>query len=257
MIAANNILNALFMVASAGVSMGLFALGLSIPQLFLATALFNAVVAIYIYSLVPEFLLRFIVWILVHSIYRLDCRGVDGRVPPSGGALIVCNHVSFVDALVIAAACRRPIRFVMDHQVFHMPVLNFVFRHGRAIPIASAKDDPAMMERALDEAARALAAGDLVAIFPEGRVSEDGEIHEFRAGLCRILERCPAPVVPMALRGLWGSYFSRIEGRAMKKPFRRGLFSPIGLVAGEPVAAQEATPQHLQATVLALRGDCP
>lgn len=255
-IAANNILNALFMVVSAGVSMVLFHFGLSIPQLFLATALFNAVVAIYIYSLVPEFLLRFIVWILVHSIYRLDCQGVEERVPESGGALIVCNHVSFVDALVIAAAIRRPIRFVMDHQVFRLPILNFVFRHSRAIPIASTKEDPAMMERALVEAADALAAGDLVGIFPEGRVSSDGEIHAFRPGFGHILERSPAPVIPLALRGLWGSFFSRVEGSAMKRPFRRGMFSRIALVAGTSVPAAEATPERLQAEVASLRGDC-
>ena len=254
-IAANNILNALFMVVSALVSMVLFQLGLSIPQLFLATALFNAVVAIYIYSLVPEFLLRFIVWILVHSIYRLDCKGVDAQVPESGGVLIVCNHVSFVDALVIAAACRRPIRFVMDHNVFRKPILSFVFRESRAIPIASAKEDPEMMERALDEAARALAAGEVVGIFPEGRVSPDGEIHEFRPGVSRILERCQAPVVPLALRGLWGSFFSRVEGSAMKRPFRRGMFSRIALVAGMPIPAGEATPARLQAAVVALRGE--
>ncbi len=254
-IAANNILNALFMVVSALVSMVLFQLGLTIPQLFLATALFNAVVAIYIYSLVPEFLLRFIVWMLIHTIYRLDCRGVEEQVPDQGGALIVCNHVSFVDALVIAAACRRPIRFITDHNVFRLPILNFVFRESRAIPIASAKEDPAMMERAFDEAARALAAGELVGIFPEGKVSEDGDIHTFRPGFRRILERSPAPVVPLALRGLWGSFFSRVEGSAMKRPFRRGMFSRIALVAGTPIPPAEASPERLQAAVTALRGE--
>jgi 1-acyl-sn-glycerol-3-phosphate acyltransferase len=205
--------------------------------------------------LVPEFLLRFIVWILVHSIYRLDCKGVDERIPDQGGALIVCNHVSFVDALVIAAACRRPIRFVTDHHVFRLPILNFVFRHSRAIPIAAAKEDPAMKARALEAAAQALADGELVGIFPEGRVSEDGEIHEFRPGMSAILAGSSVPVVPLALRGLWGSYFSRVDGRAMKTPFRRGLFSRIALVAGAPVPAAEATPAALHARVTELRGD--
>jgi len=255
-IAANNILNALFMVVSAGVSMALFALGLSIPQLFLATALFNAVVAIYIYSLVPEFLLRFIVWILVHSIYRLDCKGVDERVPEKGGALIVCNHVSFVDALVISAACRRPIRFVMDHNVFRLPILNFVFRHSRAIPIASAKEDPVMLEAAFAEVGRALENGDLVGVFPEGHLTRDGELQPFRPGISRILAANPVPVVPMALSGLWGSYFSRIDGAAMQTPFRRGVFSDIALHVGAPVPAGEATPDHLRTKVLALRGEC-
>ncbi|MBS1191143.1 MAG: putative phospholipid/glycerol acyltransferase [Rhodocyclaceae bacterium] len=254
-IAANNILNALFMVVSAGVSMLLFGFGLSIPQLFLATALFNAVVAIYIYSLVPEFLQRFIVWMLIHTIYRVERKGIDEHIPEEGAALIVCNHVSYVDALVIMAACRRPIRFVMDHKVFKVPVLRFVFRESRAIPIASAKEDPALTEKAFDEVAAALAAGELVGIFPEGGITNDGEIHPFRPGIGRILERTPVPVVPLSLRGLWGSFFSRIEGAAMKKPFRRGTFSRIGLVAAPPVPPQEATPERLQAIVAGLRGD--
>ena len=253
-IAANNILNALFMVVSAGVSMLLFGLGLSIPQLFLATALFNAVVAVYIYTLVPEFLLRFIVWILIHTLYRVDARGVEEHVPEEGGAVIVCNHVSFVDALVITAICRRPIRFVMDHRIFRVPILSFVFRTGRAIPIASAKEDPVLLEQAFAEAAAALAAGELVGIFPEGKITETGEILPFRPGIRRILDQTPAPVVPMALQGLWGSFFSRVEGSAMTRPFRRGAFSRIALVAGAPVPAAEATPERLQAEVTRLRG---
>jgi 1-acyl-sn-glycerol-3-phosphate acyltransferase len=254
-IAANNILNALFMVVSAVVSMLLFKLGLSIPELFLATALFNAVVAVYIYSLVPEFLLRFIVWMLVHTVYRLERKGIDEHIPEEGGALVICNHVSYVDALVIMAACRRPIRFVMDHSVFRLPLLNFVFRESRAIPIASARENPELLEKAFDEVAAALAAGELVGIFPEGKITDNGELHPFRPGISRILERTPVPVVPLSLRGLWGSFFSRIEGAAMKKPFRRGVFSRIGLVAAPPVPPEQATPEHLQAIVAGLRGD--
>lgn len=253
-IAANNILNALFMVVSAGVSMLLFSLGLSIPELFLATALFNAVVAIYIYTLVPEFLLRFLIWLLVHSVYRLRVNDIQ-RIPDEGPAVIVCNHVSFVDALIIAAACRRPIRFIMDHRIFKMPIMSFIFRESRAIPIAPAKEDPALMEKAFDEAAKALAEGDLVGIFPEGKITKTGEINPFRSGITRILERQPVPVVPLAIRGLWGSFFSRKDGPAMTKPFRRGAFSRLELMTGEPVPAAAASPERLQEIVLGLRGE--
>jgi hypothetical protein len=164
-IAANNILNALFMVVASIMAAVLLHEGLTLPQLYLVVGVLNAAVAIYIYTLVPEFLMRFIVWILVHSIYRLEKSGLD-KIPDEGAAVVVCNHVSFVDALVIAAACRRPVRFVMDHQIFRIPVLSFVFRTGKAIPIASAKQDPAMMERAFAEVSAALKAGDIVAIFP-------------------------------------------------------------------------------------------
>ncbi|MGH8708203.1 MAG: MFS transporter, partial [Burkholderiales bacterium] len=153
-IAGNNILNAAFIVAAAAIAIGLFAAGLSIPQLILVTALLNAAVAVYIYLLVPEFLMRFLVWMLVHSVYRLQKSGLE-HVPDEGAALIVANHVSFVDALVIAAAVRRPVRFVMDHRIFGIPVLNFVFRTGKAIPIASAKEDAEMMERAFAAVAQA------------------------------------------------------------------------------------------------------
>ena len=252
-IAANNILNAFFMVVSAGVSIGLFAAGLTIPQLFLVTAIANAAVALFIYGLVPEFLLRFLMWLLVHSVYRLEKSGLE-RVPESGPALIVCNHVSFVDALVISAGCPRPIRFVMDHRIFRTPVMSFVFRHSRAIPIAPAKEDPALMERAFEEISGALAAGDLVGIFPEGKITDSGEMNPFRPGVSRILERNPVPVVPLALRGLWGSFFSRMGGSAMSNPRHLRPFSRIGLAAGAPVAPAQATPQHLQELVAQLRG---
>jgi 1-acyl-sn-glycerol-3-phosphate acyltransferase len=252
-IAANNILNALFLVASAGIALGLLRAGLTIPQLFLATGLMNAVVAIYIYSLVPEFLMRFLAWLLIHSLYRVDKQGLE-QIPDEGACVIVCNHVSFVDAIVIAACISRPVRFVMDHRIFAVPVLNFIFRTMRAIPIASAKDDPKLKERAFEEAANALKAGEIVCIFPEGKITDTGEMNRFRPGLQRILEQAPVPVVPMALRGLWGSFFSRsYQGKAMRR--LRGLFSRIALVAGAPLAPEQATPETLQQRVLALRGD--
>jgi 1-acyl-sn-glycerol-3-phosphate acyltransferase len=253
-IAGNNILNALFIVAAALLAIALFGAGATIPQLFLMTGLLNALVAIYIYTLVPEFLMRFIVWLLIHSVYRLDKSGLD-HVPDEGAAVLVCNHVSFVDALIIAAACRRPVRFVMDHHIFRVPVLNFVFRTGRAIPIASARDNPELLEKAYDEIARALEQGDVVCIFPEGRITDTGELYPFRSGIKRIIDRTPVPVVPLALRGLWGNFFSRKDGPAMSRPSRIRPFYRIGLVAGRPVPPQQVTPESLQEQVLALRGE--
>ncbi len=253
-IAGNNILNALFIVTAAGIAIGLFQLGVTIPQLFLITAILNAVVALYIYSLVPEFLMRFIVWMLIHTVYRLEKSGLD-HIPDEGPAVLVCNHVSFVDALIIAAACRRPIRFVMDHRIFRVPVLNFVFRTSRCIPIASAKEDPAMLERAYEEIASGLEAGDLIGIFPEGRITDNGELYPFRPGIKRIIARTPVPVVPLALRGLWGSFFSRKDGAAMSKPWRLRPFEKIALTAAQALSPQAVTPEDLQARVLALRGD--
>jgi len=257
-IAGNNVLNALFVVAAALTAIGLFDLGFTIPQLFLAAALFNAVVAIYIYTLVPEFLMRFLIWLLMHTLYRLESSGLQ-NIPESGPAVLVCNHVSYVDALVISAACPRPIRFVMDHQIFSIPVLSFIFRTGRAIPIAPAREDPDALERAYDTIAKALEEGDLVGIFPEGKITYDGTLNPFKPGVKKIVDRTPVPVVPLALQGLWGSFFSRDGGAAMTKWTRlsRSFFYRIGLAVGRPVPAQEVTPEDLHATVLQLRGARP
>ncbi|HWM43756.1 MAG TPA: MFS transporter [Burkholderiales bacterium] len=250
-IAANNVLNALLIVAAAGVSIALLAAGLSIPQLILVGALMNAAVAIYIYSLVPEFLMRFLVWLLVHSVYRLRKVGTE-RIPDEGAAVVVCNHVSYVDALVISAGCRRPIRWVMHHEIFKIPVLSFVFRTAKAIPIAPAHENAAMLEQAYDAIARELADGQLVGIFPEGKLTSDGEMNEFRSGIVKILERNPVPVIPMALSGLWRSLFTR--NRARLRHATR-LFPKIRLSVGDPVAPALASPDSLQAAVAALRGE--
>jgi hypothetical protein len=253
-IAGNNVVNSAFIVGAALVGALFLQRGATVPQLFLLAALFNAAVAAFIFSLVPEFLMRFLAWLLIHSVYRLKKSGLE-HIPEHGPALLVCNHVSFVDAVVIMAACRRPIRFVMDHRIFKTPLLNFIFRTGGAIPIASRREDPEMMERAFAAVAAALRAGELVGIFPEGRLTDSGEIQPFRPGIQRILAETPVPVVPMALRGLWGSFFSRKGGAAMTRPFRRGLLSRIGLAVAPPVAPELVTPERLQAQVLALRGD--
>lgn len=250
-ISATNIINALFMVAAA--LFGAIALrsGLTIPQLFVAVAIMNGAVAVYIYTLVPEFLLRFLSWLLVHVIYRLRVKGID-RIPEHGPALLICNHVSFVDPIVISAACPRPIRFIMEASIFRIPLLNGVFRGMKAIPVAPAKQDPAVYERAFEIVAKELRAGELVCIFPEGRLTPDGEIAEFRAGMLRILKETPVPVIPLALSNLWGSMFSRFSNCLWKRLPRRYL-AKITLAAGEPIAPADASLENLRDAVAALR----
>jgi len=253
-IAANNILNSFFMIGASLLGVFMTQAGYSIPQLFLVVGLLNAVVAIYIYTLVPEFLLRFIAWLLVHTIYRLRRVNAE-RIPEEGAAVLVCNHVSFADAVVLMAASPRPVRFVMDHNIFKVPGLSWFFRQAKAIPIAPARENPALLARAYDAVAAALEDGELVCIFPEGKITATGEINPFKTGVTQIIQRTPVPVVPMALRGLWGSFFSRKGAPAMTRPFRRGLLSKLELVVGEPVPPEAATPESLQQMVLALRGD--
>ena len=164
-IAANNVLNALFMVVAS--LYGLFALsiGVSIPMLFLIVACMNAAVALFIFMLVPEFIMRLLIWLLVHTVYRVDKKGLE-NIPAEGPAILICNHVSFVDALVLAGCVRRPIRFVMYYRIFQLPVLSFIFRTANAIPIASAHEDNNMMENAFKQISNALQQDELVCIFP-------------------------------------------------------------------------------------------
>ncbi|MBN8482899.1 MAG: MFS transporter [Xanthomonadales bacterium] len=252
-IAGNNILNALFMVVAAGLGLGLTALGLTIPQIFLVVAVLNAAVAIYIYTLVPEFLMRFLSWILVNTLYRIRTEGLD-HIPEEGPALLVCNHVSYMDALIVAGSVRRPARFVMYYKIFNIPVMSFIFRTARAIPIAGAKEDPALLERAFDEIDMALAEGDLVCIFPEGGLTTDGGIAPFRSGVERILERRPVPVVPMAIRGLWGSIFSRKDTRLGRMRLPRRFRSRLVFVVGDPLPPAQASAAELERRVRELRG---
>ncbi len=252
-IAANNIVNALFMVVAAGFAAALAAAGVSITEVLLACALLNILVAAYIYLLLPEFLMRFLIWLITHTMYRVQHRGLE-LIPDDGPVVLVCNHVSFMDALIIAGACRRPIRFVMDHRIFRVPVLNFIFRTGKAIPIASAKEDAQLKLRAYDRIAEELAAGEVVCIFPEGKITYDGNINAFKSGIEDIIRRTPVPVVPMALRGMWGSFFSRREGSAMTHRPRR-FWSRIELVAAPAVPASSVRASELQQSVQDLRGD--
>ncbi|RMQ49466.1 Acyltransferase protein [Pseudomonas cichorii] len=249
-IASNNILNALFMVVSAIVSILLLSVAkLSIPQLFLVVSLMNIAVNTYIFKIVPEFTMRFMIWLLSHSMYRVEHRNLD-LIPEEGPALLVCNHVSFVDALLIGGAVRRPIRFVMYYKIYRLPVLNFIFRTAGTIPIAGRNEDMQVYDQAFKRIAQYLADGELVCIFPEGKLTLDGEINGFKGGMSRILEETAVPVIPLALQGLWGSLFSRAPD---KKLFGR-LWSRVVLVAGPAIAHDAAMPADVREQVKALRG---
>ena len=181
-------------------------------------------------------------------VYRLRIEGI-GHFPEAGPALLVCNHQSFADALVVPAACRRPIRFLMYYTIFDIPVLNFIFRSMKAIPVAPHKLAPDILEKAYDEVEKALLDGQLVCIFPEGQLTRDGEVGEFRSGVSRILERTPVPVIPMALEGLWHSIFSRnrLRWRVAK------LFPTVRLAAGAQVEPASAEPARMRELVAELQ----
>ncbi|GHD72136.1 MFS transporter [Luteimonas padinae] len=256
-----NIQNSAFIVAAAVTGLALQQVfGWSIPQVFLGLAIANLLVTTWIFTIVPEFAMRFVSWLLVRTLYRLELHGIERHVPDEGPALLVCNHVSYMDALVLAASVPRPIRFVMYYRIFQIPVMSWIFRAAGAIPIASPKEDAAMMQRAFDSIDAALADGELVLIFPEGRLTPDGDIQAFRSGVERIVERRPVPVVPMALRNMWSSMWSRRGtaapgGRLARMRVPRRFRAPVAVMAEAPVPGRDATAAMLEARVRALRGE--
>ena len=253
--AALNIQNSGFIVAAAGVGLAAHAAGITIPQLFLALGIANALVAIYIFTIVPEFLMRFLSWLMVRVLYRLRPHGIEASVPDEGPALIVCNHVSYLDALILSASIPRPVRFVMYYRIFNIPVMSWIFRTAKTIPIAGAKEDPALMQRAFDEIDAALAEGELVCIFPEGALTRDGNMTAFKSGVEKILKRRPVPVVPMALRGMWSSMWSRRDSRLGRMRVPRRFRATIDVAAASAVDGATTNADLLEAQVRALRGD--
>ena len=227
--------------------------GFTIPELFVTIAILNAAVAIYIYSLLPEFLMRFLAWLMITIVYRIRPVGLE-NIPTQGAAIVVCNHVSFMDPIILGGCVRRPMRFVMWYKIFQIPLLRFLFKTAKAIPIASAREDEELMEAAFEQVDEELAAGNVVCIFPEGAITRDGEIHRFRPGIERIIRRRPVPVVPAALGRLWGSWFSRRQGGGLRTVPGR-LFSRVPVIFGEPVPAAEVSAEKLELLVRTLRGD--
>jgi 1-acyl-sn-glycerol-3-phosphate acyltransferase len=254
-IAGNNILNALFMVAAAILLVFLFDLDFNIPQIFLLLALLNLAVAICIYTVLPEFLFRFLCWVIANLMYRLKVVGRD-NLPLVGPAVLVCNHVSYVDWLVIASACPRPIRFVIHYSFLEMPLTKRIFKDAKVIPIAGARENEVILDSAFEQIAAELQNGELVCIFPEGDVTQDGEMGSFRPGVERIVRDTPAPVIPMALNGLWGSFFSKKGDKPMRRPFRR-IWSRVALVIGEAVSPEFISAERLEQLVRELRSDSP
>jgi hypothetical protein len=228
--------------------------GFSPANYFFTLALMNTAVAVFIYSLLPVFLLRLVAWLVSRFLYRIEEKGLE-NLPETGAAVVVCNHVGFMDAFILGGTVRRPLRFVMYYKIYQLPVLHALFKAARTIPIAGAKEDPTMMERAFAEVAAALAAGEIVGIFPEGGLTKNGEIQPFKAGIERILKTTPVPVIPMAMRGVWGSLFSRQDSFLGRSRLPRRFWSKLEVVAAPAIPAEQASAAHLESVVRGLRGD--
>jgi 1-acyl-sn-glycerol-3-phosphate acyltransferase len=254
-IAGNNILNALFMVIAAVLLVVLFRLQFSIPQIFLLFGLLNLAVAVYIYTRLPEFLFRFLCWSITNIMYRLRVVGRE-HLPLDGPALLVCNHVSFVDWLIIASVSPRPVCFVMHYSYLEIPLTSWIFRDTKVIAIAGSLEDSEIPESAFERIDSELQKGQLVCLFPEGRITTDGGLGEFRPDVERILRETPVPLVPLMIDGLGGSLFSKGDGQAKKRLFRR-IWARITMIIGPAVPPEQVSAPRLQPLVAELQNEAP
>jgi acyl-[acyl-carrier-protein]-phospholipid O-acyltransferase/long-chain-fatty-acid--[acyl-carrier-protein] ligase len=247
-IAGNNIINALFMVFSAVLAVVLLKAGLTIPQLLLASALFNAVVAIYIFTLVPEFFVRFSLWLLTHTIYRIRIVGQD-NVPLHGPALLICNHMSFMDGLLVGGCVQRFIRFLIYKPIYKHKALNWFMHLMKAIPV-EAGNRKVVLE-SLDRAREQLRQGHVVCIFAEGAISRTGNLLPFKRGFEKIMQGLDnVPVIPVHLDRLWGSIFSFENGRFFWKWPKRVPY-PVTVSFGTPLPSS-VTAERVRQTIAEL-----
>jgi 1-acyl-sn-glycerol-3-phosphate acyltransferase len=252
-IASNNIWNSIFMVASAAFAIGINKAGFSLIEMIFILTVLNFIVAVYVFTVVPEFLFRFVVWVMIKTVYRIDTKNIN-TIPDEGGGLIICNHVSFADALFIFGLCPRPVKFVMYYKIFNTPILKWLFNAVGAIPIASKNENEQVCNAAYEKIDEYLKQGELVVIFPEGAITHDGEMAKFKPGILKVLEKNPVDVYPCALSGLWGSMYSR-KDRGVLRFFPKAFFNhKVIFSVGEKVNPQDINLEKLENTVLELRG---
>ncbi len=189
--------------------------------------------------------------VLVRLFWRVRFEGFKEQIPPTGPALLIANHISYLDGLMINAACPRPVRFVIDEKIYRTPGVYYFMRHNRAIPIAANRK---AVRRALRAVTRALGKGELVCIFPEGSLTYTGNMRRFRFGIEWMVEQNEVPVIPIAIKGLWGSIFSR---KYLGKPWpflpRRAPWKQVVLVCGEPIPHEKAQINYLQKQLMMLK----
>jgi len=210
-------------------------LGLNAAEIFVVCGVLTILGTVFVCRLLPYPLVRFVIWVLTHTIYRIKVINKD-HVPSQGGALLVSNHVSFIDAVLIVVTIQRPIRFMIGRDVYDSSVFRPLFRLARAIPISRA-DNPKEIIRSLQEAQEALKKGELVCIFPEGQLTRTGNLLKFNEGLERIMKGVDCPIVPVHLDRIWGSIFSYEGGRFIYK-WPKVIPYPVTVSFGEPMTPE-------------------
>lgn len=242
-IAANNIMNSLFMVAASFLIIMLYALNLTCPQIFLTFCILNTGVGIYIYSIVPEFTLRFMSWLLVNLMYRPQIKGIE-NLPKEGPILLACNHVSMVDWLIVMGAIRRPTRFIMQQNLFETPILNYLLKHSKVIPLVGPGANLSQLETSYKHIDAKIREGQIICIFPEEKMTRDGNLGKLKPDILNIIQQNPIPTVPMAINNLWGSMFSHKNKSFIKAP--RKFWNTINLNIGTPILAEDLSLERLE-----------
>lgn len=247
-IAAESFLGFLGVALSAGAFYLMTAvLGLSPAECFVVIGVLTGILACVAILVLPDFLVRFVVVLITRLIYRVRVDGVES-VPVDGGALLVPNHVTWVDSLLISATLQRRVRFVMSREVFRIRLLRPVFRLMGVIPI-SPGDSPKRIKESLEVARQALCDGYLVCIFAEGAITRNGNMLRFRSGWQHIVKGTNCPVIPLYIGGAWGSIFSYYHGRLVSAMPKRIPY-PVRLLYGAPLPSTSTTADLRQAVSL-------
>jgi len=236
-IAGNNIWNALFMVSSAGFLMVISTLG--IPKSILIVAILNIIVSFFQYAYRSLDTVRFLGWILSHLFYNFKVKGKE-NLPENGPFIILCNHVSFIDWLFIYAAIKPSPQFIIDWAYYYMPLGPFWFKQGGLIPIATKKESKEVLEKAYKALSNNIQNGSVLAVFPEGTITRNGEMNELRPGILKVIKENPVPIIPISLNGLWGSVFSFEGGHVIFK-IPKSLRRKITLTISKPIDPKDLT----------------
>jgi 1-acyl-sn-glycerol-3-phosphate acyltransferase len=250
-------MNAIYMVSAAILAMVMLQFGLQIKDMFMIVSLINVVVGIWFLCRYPSDFYLIFFKLTFKTIYNISIK-LEAPLPKKGPAIVVCNHISFIDPLLVTAVMNRPPIFIMDQFYFNIRALQWFFNTARAIPIVPKKICPDGLEKAMTMVQERLNQRELIALFPEAYISKDGEIIDFKPGIEKLARDNPdAQIIPMAISGMWGSWFSRHKnGKALNGlPKRRKLRTKISINIGKPVTSEGITKENLTKIVKELRGN--
>lgn len=188
--------------------------------------------------------------VIIRLFYAIDYQNFEECNRHKGPKILICNHISYIDGLIINAAMRCKVRYIIDKDIYNIPLVKYFMDINQAIPIAPTRKD---VGAALDRISEGLQNGDTICIFPEGQMTYTGHLGRFRPGIEWIINRDPVPIYPLALRGLWGSIFSRKYRKSRLRFMPRSIRPRVHCLCGSKIPPEEVTVDHLQKVVMKLR----